>query len=55
MKSLIEDEKVGQEEGGLGYVEVEIDSTLIGDLPVKFMVSGCCWTGYQGEANQAGR
>jgi thiol-disulfide isomerase/thioredoxin len=39
VKGLIEDEKVGEEEGGLGFAEVELDSTLIGDLGVKFMVS----------------
>lgn len=38
VKSLIEDEKVGQSEGGLGYAEVELDSVLIGDLGVKYMV-----------------
>jgi hypothetical protein len=38
VKGLIEDEKVGEEEGGLGFAEVELDSTLIGDLGVKFMV-----------------
>lgn len=37
---MIEEEKVGEREGGLGYVEVEMDSTLIEDLPVKFRVSG---------------
>ncbi|KAF2703561.1 hypothetical protein K504DRAFT_463294 [Pleomassaria siparia CBS 279.74] len=39
VKSLIEDEKVGEQEGGLGYAEVELDSTLIGDLGVKFMIT----------------
>jgi thiol-disulfide isomerase/thioredoxin len=39
VKSLIEDEGVGQAEGGLGFAEVELDSTLIGDLGVKYMVS----------------
>ncbi|KAK7187677.1 mitochondrial thioredoxin [Paraphaeosphaeria sporulosa] len=38
VKGMIEDERVGQEEGGLGFVEVELDSTLIGDLGVKYMV-----------------
>ena len=43
---MIEDERVGEKGvsgedlGGLGYAEVEIDSTLIGDLPVRYMVSG---------------
>jgi hypothetical protein len=35
---MIEDEKVGEGEGGLGYAEVELDSPLIGDLGVKYMV-----------------
>jgi hypothetical protein len=38
VKSLIEEEKVGEREGGLGYAEVELDSTLIGDLGIKYMV-----------------
>jgi thiol-disulfide isomerase/thioredoxin len=37
---LIQDEKIGQREGGLGFVDVEMDSTLIGDLPVTYRVSG---------------
>ena len=37
---MIEEEHVGEEEGGLGFAEVELDSTLIGDLGVKYMV-GC--------------
>jgi thiol-disulfide isomerase/thioredoxin len=40
IKGMIEDERVGQEEGGLGFVEVELDSTLIGDLGVKYLVGG---------------
>ncbi|KAF2690478.1 hypothetical protein K458DRAFT_357278 [Lentithecium fluviatile CBS 122367] len=39
VKSLIEDEGVGQAEGGLGFTEVELDSTLIGDLGVKYMIT----------------
>jgi thiol-disulfide isomerase/thioredoxin len=35
---MLEEEKVGEREGGLGFVEVEMDSTLIGDLPVTFRV-----------------
>ena len=35
---MIEEEHVGEEEGGLGFAEVELDSTLIGDLGVKYMV-----------------
>jgi thiol-disulfide isomerase/thioredoxin len=38
VKSLIEDERVGEAEGGLGFAEVELDSTLIGDLGVRYMV-----------------
>lgn len=38
IKGLIEDERCGEAEGGLGFVEVELDSTLIGDLGVKYMV-----------------
>ncbi|PSN62306.1 hypothetical protein BS50DRAFT_578123 [Corynespora cassiicola Philippines] len=38
VKGLIE-EGVGEAEGGLGFAEVELDSTLIGDLGVKYMVS----------------
>jgi thiol-disulfide isomerase/thioredoxin len=40
LKGMIEDERVGQEEGGLGFVEVELDSTLIGDLGIKYLVGG---------------
>ncbi|KAH8728621.1 hypothetical protein GQ44DRAFT_26141 [Phaeosphaeriaceae sp. PMI808] len=36
---MLEEEKIGQREGGLGFVEVEMDSTLIGDLPVVCRVS----------------
>ncbi|KAF1919550.1 hypothetical protein BDU57DRAFT_427631, partial [Ampelomyces quisqualis] len=39
LRRMLEDEKVGEREGGLGYVEVEMDSTLIGDLPVVYRVS----------------
>lgn len=39
VRSLVEEEKVGEDEGGLGFVEVEMDSTLIGDLPVVYRVS----------------
>jgi thiol-disulfide isomerase/thioredoxin len=38
VKSLIEDERVGEAEGGLAFAEVELDSTLIGDLGIKYMV-----------------
>lgn len=38
IKGMIEDERVGEEEGGLAFAEVELDSTLIGDLGVKYMV-----------------
>jgi thiol-disulfide isomerase/thioredoxin len=45
IKSLIEDEKIGEREGGLGFVEVQMDSTLIEDLPIKYRVRKilpCC-------------
>ena len=35
---MIQDEKVGQREGGLGFVEVVMDAPGIGDLPVQFRV-----------------
>jgi len=37
---MIQEEKVGEREGGLGYVEVEMDAPGIGDLPVQFRVCG---------------
>ncbi|KAF2241083.1 hypothetical protein BU26DRAFT_391796, partial [Trematosphaeria pertusa] len=39
VKALIEDERVGEAEGGLGFVEVELDSVLIEDLGVKYMIT----------------
>ncbi|PVI03579.1 hypothetical protein DM02DRAFT_612061 [Periconia macrospinosa] len=39
IKGLIEDERVGEAEGGLAFAEVELDSTLIGDLGVKYMIA----------------
>lgn len=38
LRELIEDEGVGEAEGGIGYSEVELDSVLISDLGVKYMV-----------------
>ena len=38
VRSLIEDEGVGEVHGGLGYTEVELDSVLIGDLGMRYMV-----------------
>jgi thiol-disulfide isomerase/thioredoxin len=43
IRSLIEEEKVGEREGGLGFVEVQMDSTLIEDLPVRYRVSYHVW------------
>lgn len=37
---MIQEEKIGEREGGLGYVEVEMDAPGIGDLPVQFRVCG---------------
>ncbi len=39
VKQLIEEERVGEGEGGLGFVEVEMDSTLIGDLPITYRIT----------------
>ncbi|KAF2180070.1 hypothetical protein K469DRAFT_640344 [Zopfia rhizophila CBS 207.26] len=39
IKGLIEDERVGENEGGLSFAEVELDSVLIGDLGVKYMIT----------------
>ncbi|KAF1948890.1 hypothetical protein CC80DRAFT_455256 [Byssothecium circinans] len=39
VKGLIEDERVGEAEGGLAFAEVELDSTLIGDLGVQYMIT----------------
>jgi hypothetical protein len=38
LRELIENEGVGEAEGGIGYSEVELDSVLISDLGVKYMV-----------------
>lgn len=40
VRRLIEQERVGESEGGLGYVEVGLDGVLIGDLGVTYRVSG---------------
>ncbi|ORX95695.1 hypothetical protein BCR34DRAFT_469478, partial [Clohesyomyces aquaticus] len=39
IKRMIEEEKIGEREGGLGFAEVELDSTLIGDLGVKYIIT----------------
>lgn len=39
VKELIEEERIGEGEGGLGFVEVEMDSTLIGDLPITYRIT----------------
>lgn len=39
IKGLIEEERVGEREGGLGFVEIQMDSTLIEDLPVRYRIS----------------
>lgn len=38
LRELIEIEGVGEAEGGVAYSEVELDSALIGDLGVTYMV-----------------
>jgi len=39
VKSLIEDEGVGEKEGGVGYAEVEMDAVTIGDLQTRYMIN----------------
>jgi hypothetical protein len=39
VKDLIEEQGVGEAEGGLGYAEVDLYSSTIGDLGVKYAVS----------------
>ncbi|KAH9881804.1 hypothetical protein J1614_000975 [Plenodomus biglobosus] len=36
---LIQDEKVGEQQGGLAFAEVQLDSALIEDLGVKYRIS----------------
>jgi hypothetical protein len=43
IRKLIEEEKVGEREGGLGFVEVLMDSTLLEDLPIRYRVSFLLW------------
>lgn len=38
IKSLIEDEGVGEAEGGVGYVEVEMDAPTIDGLDIQYGV-----------------
>lgn len=38
LKELIEDQGIGEKEGGIGYAEVELDAATIGDLGVTYMV-----------------
>ncbi|KNG51597.1 thioredoxin-like protein [Stemphylium lycopersici] len=39
LRQLIEEEKVGEAEGGLGYAEILMDSTILGDLPITYRIS----------------
>ncbi len=39
LRQLIEDERIGEAQGGLGYVEVQMDSPQIGDLSVTYRVT----------------
>lgn len=36
---MINEGQVGEKEGGVGFVEVEVDSPNIGDLPFRYAVS----------------
>ena len=38
LKELIEHDGIGEKEGGLGFVEIQMDSVLIGDLGITYMV-----------------
>lgn len=46
---MLQEEKVGEAEGGLGFATVEMDSTLIEDLPVTFRV---CVRSFLGEGRE---
>ena len=39
IRELIENEGIGEKEGGVSYAEVEIDSATIGDLAMRYLVS----------------
>lgn len=39
IRDLVENEGIGEKEGGISYAEVEIDSPTIGDLPMRYLVS----------------
>ncbi|CAO2654567.1 Nn.00g113000.m01.CDS01 [Neocucurbitaria sp. VM-36] len=39
VRQMIEEERVGEKEGGLGFVEVLLDSVMIGDLGVRYRIS----------------
>lgn len=39
LKELVERDRVGCSEGGVGFVEVEVDSPTIGDLPSRYIVN----------------
>ncbi|KAJ9669529.1 hypothetical protein H2201_000396 [Coniosporium apollinis] len=39
LRELVEEEGVGEQEGGVGYAEVELDAMTIGDMGVRFMIN----------------
>lgn len=39
LEELVGKEGVGEEQGGVGYAEVEVDAATIGDLPITYRVS----------------
>lgn len=39
LEELVGKEGVGEEHGGVGYAEVEVDAATIGDLPITYRVS----------------
>ncbi|KAI9821626.1 MAG: hypothetical protein M1827_002207 [Pycnora praestabilis] len=39
LKGLVEDDGVGEQQGGIGFAEVELDAMTIGDLPMRYMIN----------------
>lgn len=38
IQELIERDGIGEQEGGVGFAEVQIDVPTIGDLPMRYLV-----------------
>ncbi|KAI9787020.1 MAG: hypothetical protein M1816_007773 [Peltula sp. TS41687] len=39
IKGLIEQDRVGEKDGGVSYAEVELDSPTIADLPMRYVIT----------------